>query len=118
MNASIKIWEAITDVEIYKSKKLGWMNLNSAYIDGNPILVYYNHEEKRGIRVIQQDSFEETNHPFATWIDYFGDEQSFHGNELVVSSKLTEENIERYKKVISLWLNNRGISNEEIEKIY
>lgn len=114
--SSLKIWEAITDIEIYKNKCLGWMNLNSADFEGNPILMYYNHEEKRQIRIIQQNK-DFIERDFVVYYDYFGDKQSFNGDEIVISAVLTEKNIERYKKVISLWLTNKGIGIEKIEKI-
>ncbi|MCD8401896.1 hypothetical protein [Tenacibaculum finnmarkense] len=48
-----KLWEATLELSIYKAQKTGWINLGASDFDGNPILVYYNHEQKKQIRIIQ-----------------------------------------------------------------
>lgn len=110
LKLSIKMWESATDVEIFKSEKSGWSNLNTSNFDGNPIAVYYNFEEKRGIRIIQILQSENGERKFDFWKDNFGDEKTIYGKELVFSMTPTELNIERYKKIVSIWLNNINVT--------
>ncbi|MCB4235551.1 hypothetical protein LDL59_11850 [Kaistella anthropi] len=114
LKSSIKLWETATEIEIYKSKQLGWINSNATQLDGNPIVFYLNPNKNRGIRVIQIPETENPGNIFSFWIDDFGDSGTFNGKELVFSLVATEENLEKYKKTISLWLRNENITESEL----
>jgi hypothetical protein len=114
--SSVKLWEAITEVTLYKHNALNWLNLNSDDFDGNPILIFYNHEEKRQIRVIQQTKSNDTR-DFVVFFNRFGDEKNFHGTELVVTCILSEKNIDRYKKILDHWLTNPSVKIDALEKV-
>lgn len=113
---AIKLWEATIDLTLYKIKKTGWINLNSNDFDANPIAVYYNHELKKRIRIIQISQEEGIKWPFTFFVDEFGDSKTFHGNELVISSTLTEENLKKTSKLISLWTNENIISENQLKE--
>ena len=117
LQSSIKLWEITTEIEIYKSEKLGWTNLQNTQLDGNPIIFYINSNENRGIRVIQVPETENTKNNFVLWVDNFGDTETLNGKELVFSIVPTESNIEKYKKIVSLWINDKNIGEEELKKI-
>lgn len=117
LQSSIKLWEITTEIEIYKSEKLGWTNLQNTQLDGNAIIFYFNSNENRGIRVIQVPETENTKNNFVLWVDNFGDTETLNGKELVFSIVPTESNIEKYKKIVSLWINDKNIGEEELKKI-